>query len=92
MFTCLTQIIRRLLVVFALENSLFQSLLLLSSAHFQEVKDDYIFECEVNGQTQKAKVTIFQSVGDPLFYGKIYSAKDAKSEEDGPDLHLIHPP
>ncbi|KAG5284001.1 hypothetical protein AALO_G00021850 [Alosa alosa] len=58
----------------------------------KEVKDDYIFECEVNGQTQKTKVTMFQSVGDPLFYGKIYSAKDSKSEEDAPDLHLIHPP
>ncbi|XP_062392408.1 transcription factor SPT20 homolog isoform X1 [Sardina pilchardus] len=58
----------------------------------QEVKDDYTFECEVNGQTQKTKVTIFQSVGDPLFYGKIFSAKDSKTEEDVPDLHLIHPP
>ncbi|XP_063059464.1 transcription factor SPT20 homolog isoform X2 [Engraulis encrasicolus] len=57
----------------------------------QEVKDDYIFECEVNGQTQKMKVSIFQLVGDPQFYGKIYSAKDSKSEEDGPELHLIHP-
>uniref|UniRef100_A0AAY4EK37 Spt20-like SEP domain-containing protein n=1 Tax=Denticeps clupeoides TaxID=299321 RepID=A0AAY4EK37_9TELE len=42
----------------------------------QEVKDDYIFECEVGGQAQRTKVTIFQSVGDPLVYGKIYSAKD----------------
>ncbi|KAL2094261.1 hypothetical protein ACEWY4_008980 [Coilia grayii] len=58
----------------------------------QEVKDDYIFECEVNGQARKIKVTIFQLLGDPLFYGKIYSAKDSKSEEDAPDLHLIHPP
>ncbi|XP_031428433.1 transcription factor SPT20 homolog [Clupea harengus] len=58
----------------------------------QDIKDDYIFECEVSGQTQKTKVTIFQSVGDPMFHGKIYSAKDSKCEEEGPDLHLIHPP
>ncbi|XP_036380917.1 transcription factor SPT20 homolog isoform X3 [Megalops cyprinoides] len=58
----------------------------------QEVKDDYLFECEVGGQVQKTKVSIFQSVGDPLVYGKIYSAKDPRSEEDANDLHLIHPP
>ncbi|XP_018610940.1 transcription factor SPT20 homolog isoform X1 [Scleropages formosus] len=58
----------------------------------KEVKDDYIFECEVGGQIQKTKVTIFQSVGDPLVYGKIYTAKDSKSSDDGNDLHLIHPP
>uniref|UniRef100_A0AAY4EIL0 Spt20-like SEP domain-containing protein n=1 Tax=Denticeps clupeoides TaxID=299321 RepID=A0AAY4EIL0_9TELE len=44
----------------------------------QEVKDDYIFECEVGGQAQRTKVTIFQSVGDPLVYGKIYSAKESR--------------
>uniref|UniRef100_A0A671RYQ7 Transcription factor SPT20 homolog n=1 Tax=Sinocyclocheilus anshuiensis TaxID=1608454 RepID=A0A671RYQ7_9TELE len=53
---------------------------------------DYIFECEVGGQPQRTKVTIFQSMGDPQVYGKIYSAKDSKSEEDVTDLHLIHPP
>ncbi|KAJ8412500.1 hypothetical protein AAFF_G00128360 [Aldrovandia affinis] len=58
----------------------------------QEVKDDYLFECEVGGQIQKTRVSIFQSIGDPLVYGKIYSAKDPKSEEDTHDLHLIHPP
>ena len=61
-------------------------------SRLQDIKDDYIFECEVSGQTQKTKVTIFQSVGDPMFHGKIYSAKDSKCEEEGPDLHLIHPP
>uniref|UniRef100_A0A8C1YU49 SPT20 homolog, SAGA complex component n=1 Tax=Cyprinus carpio TaxID=7962 RepID=A0A8C1YU49_CYPCA len=58
----------------------------------QDVRDDYIFECEVGGQPQRTKVTIFQSMGDPLVYGKIYSARDSKSEEDVTDLHLIHPP
>uniref|UniRef100_A0A673LYQ0 Spt20-like SEP domain-containing protein n=1 Tax=Sinocyclocheilus rhinocerous TaxID=307959 RepID=A0A673LYQ0_9TELE len=58
----------------------------------QDVRDDYIFECEVGGQPQRTKVTIFQSMGDPQVYGKIYSAKDSKSEEDVTDLHLIHPP
>ncbi|XP_065116574.1 transcription factor SPT20 homolog isoform X1 [Paramisgurnus dabryanus] len=58
----------------------------------QDVRDDYIFECEVGGQPQRTKVTIFQPMGDPLVYGKIYSAKDSRSEDDVTDLHLIHPP
>ncbi|XP_062869648.1 transcription factor SPT20 homolog isoform X2 [Trichomycterus rosablanca] len=57
-----------------------------------DIKDDYVFECEVGGQPQKTKVTVFQSVGNPQLYGKIFSSKDTKSEEDSPDLHLIHPP
>uniref|UniRef100_A0A672N7H0 SPT20 homolog, SAGA complex component n=1 Tax=Sinocyclocheilus grahami TaxID=75366 RepID=A0A672N7H0_SINGR len=39
----------------------------------QDVRDDYIFECEVGGQPQRTKVTIFQSMGDPQVYGKIYT-------------------
>ncbi|XP_017273687.1 transcription factor SPT20 homolog isoform X1 [Kryptolebias marmoratus] len=58
----------------------------------EEVIDDYTFECEVGGQAQKTKVSIFQSMGDPLVYGKIYCAKDRKAEEDSADLKLIHPP
>ncbi|XP_036393318.1 transcription factor SPT20 homolog isoform X1 [Megalops cyprinoides] len=57
-----------------------------------EVKDDYIFESEMGGQVQKTKLTIFQSVGDPLMYGMIYSTKDPKSEEDGSNMPLVHPP
>uniref|UniRef100_A0A674CLL3 SPT20 homolog, SAGA complex component n=1 Tax=Salmo trutta TaxID=8032 RepID=A0A674CLL3_SALTR len=70
--------------------------------------DDYMFECEVGGKTQRTKVSlltslchtcslpptkvsIFQSVGDPLVYGKIYCAKQPKAEEDSSDLQLIHP-
>ncbi|XP_072230463.1 transcription factor SPT20 homolog isoform X1 [Leuresthes tenuis] len=58
----------------------------------EEVVDDYTFECEVGGQAQKTKVSIFQSMGDPLVYGKIYCAKEPKAEEDNTDLKLIHPP
>lgn len=58
----------------------------------QDMKDDYIFECEVGGQPQRTKVTIFQSMGDPLVYGRIYSSSDPKADEDVSDLHLIHPP
>uniref|UniRef100_A0A8B9GXT4 SPT20 homolog, SAGA complex component n=1 Tax=Astyanax mexicanus TaxID=7994 RepID=A0A8B9GXT4_ASTMX len=57
----------------------------------QDVKDDYTFECEVSGQPQRTKITIFQSTGDPLVYGKIYSAKDPKADDEISDLHLIHP-
>ncbi|KAL0994876.1 hypothetical protein UPYG_G00128610 [Umbra pygmaea] len=58
----------------------------------QEVIDDYTFECEVGGQAQRTKLSIFQSVGDPLVYGKIYCAKEPKAEEDCSILQLIHPP
>lgn len=58
----------------------------------QEIVDDYTFECEVGGQAQRTKVSIFQSMGDPLVYGKIYCAKEPKAEEDSTDLKLIHPP
>lgn len=58
----------------------------------KDMKDDYLFECEVGGQVQKTKVTIFQSVGDPQVYGEIYTAKDPKLEDGGSNLHLIHPP
>ncbi|XP_051256215.1 transcription factor SPT20 homolog isoform X3 [Dicentrarchus labrax] len=58
----------------------------------EEVVDDYTFECEVGGQAQRTKVSIFQSMGDPLVYGKIYCAKEPKAEEDSTDLKLIHPP
>ncbi|XP_035998920.1 transcription factor SPT20 homolog isoform X1 [Fundulus heteroclitus] len=57
----------------------------------EEVIDDYTFECEVGGQAQRTKVSIFQSMGDPLVYGRIYTAKEAKAEEDSADLKLIHP-
>ncbi|XP_070265324.1 transcription factor SPT20 homolog isoform X2 [Myotis yumanensis] len=39
-----------------------------------DVKDDYVFECEAGNQ--KTKLTILQSLGDPLYYGKIQPCKD----------------
>uniref|UniRef100_A0A7N8XZ50 SPT20 homolog, SAGA complex component n=1 Tax=Mastacembelus armatus TaxID=205130 RepID=A0A7N8XZ50_9TELE len=54
--------------------------------------NDYTFECEVGGQAQRTKVSIFQSMGDPLVYGKIYCTKEPKAEDDSTDLKLIHPP
>lgn len=73
-----------------LQNSLVQ--LSVSTLFTQEVVDDYTFECEVGGQAQRTKVSIYQSMGDPLVYGKIYCAKEPKAEEDNTDLKLIHPP
>ncbi|TNN63511.1 Transcription factor SPT20 [Liparis tanakae] len=58
----------------------------------EEIVDDYTFECEVGGQPKMTKVSIFQSMGDPLVYGKIYCAKEPKAEEDNSDLKLIHSP
>ncbi|KAH0628669.1 hypothetical protein JD844_010081 [Phrynosoma platyrhinos] len=47
----------------------------------QEVKDDYVFECEVGSQLQKTKLTIFQSLGNPLYYGKIQMIKNEEDNE-----------
>nr|XP_020505791.1 transcription factor SPT20 homolog isoform X4 [Labrus bergylta] len=58
----------------------------------EEVVDDYTFECEVGGQAQRTKVSIYQSMGDPRVYGKIYCAKETKAEEESNDLKLVHPP
>uniref|UniRef100_A0A669AZI9 SPT20 homolog, SAGA complex component n=1 Tax=Oreochromis niloticus TaxID=8128 RepID=A0A669AZI9_ORENI len=55
----------------------------------EEVVDDYTFECEVGGQAQRTKVSIFQSMGDPLVYGKIYCAKESKAEDDSSDLNVM---
>nr|XP_045011434.1 transcription factor SPT20 homolog isoform X7 [Jaculus jaculus] len=46
-----------------------------------DVKDDYVFECEAGNQYQKTRLTILQSVGDPLYYGKIQPCK-ADEESD----------
>ncbi|KAM5312833.1 transcription factor SPT20 homolog isoform 5-T10 [Glossophaga mutica] len=45
-----------------------------------DMKDDYVFECEAG--TQRTKLTILQSLGDPLYYGKIQPCKDDE-ETDG---------
>lgn len=47
-----------------------------------DVKDDYVFECETGNQ--KTKLTIFQSLGDPLYYGKIQPCK----EDEEIDSHM----
>uniref|UniRef100_A0A8C4GJ73 SPT20 homolog, SAGA complex component n=1 Tax=Dicentrarchus labrax TaxID=13489 RepID=A0A8C4GJ73_DICLA len=54
------------LVLHVLQSSFIQ--LSLSTLFTQEVVDDYTFECEVGGQAQRTKVSIFQSMGDPLGY------------------------
>ncbi|XP_054859014.1 transcription factor SPT20 homolog isoform X2 [Eublepharis macularius] len=48
-----------------------------------EIKDDYVFESEVGSQLQKTKLTIFQSLGNPLYYGKIQMIK-GDEDNDGP--------
>lgn len=73
-------------------SQIIQYCMFLRTFFKQEIVDDYTFECEVGGQAQKTKVSIFQSMGDPLVYGKIYCAKEQKAEEENTDLKLIHPP
>ncbi|XP_053772360.1 transcription factor SPT20 homolog isoform X7 [Desmodus rotundus] len=45
-----------------------------------DMKDDYVFECEAG--TQRTKLTILQSLGDPLYYGKIQPCREDE-ETDG---------
>ncbi|XP_040439652.1 transcription factor SPT20 homolog isoform X8 [Falco naumanni] len=47
-----------------------------------EIKDDYVFECEVGNQLQKTKLTIFQSLGNPLYYGKIQTLKGDEENDN----------
>ncbi|XP_061495097.1 transcription factor SPT20 homolog isoform X8 [Rhineura floridana] len=56
-----------------------------------EIKDDYVFECEVGSHLQKTKLTIFQSLGNPLYYGKIQMIKSDKDNESSatPSQFLI---
>ncbi|XP_054989810.1 transcription factor SPT20 homolog isoform X9 [Sorex araneus] len=53
-----------------------------------DVKDDYVFECEAGNQYQKTKLTILQSLGDPLYYGKIQPCKD--DEENDSQMSPSH--
>ncbi|XP_072466483.1 transcription factor SPT20 homolog isoform X26 [Notamacropus eugenii] len=46
-----------------------------------EIKEDYVFECEVGSQFQKTKLTIFQSLGNPLYYGKIQTYRSDEETE-----------
>ncbi|XP_073439345.1 transcription factor SPT20 homolog isoform X3 [Dendrobates tinctorius] len=39
-----------------------------------ETKEDYIFECENSTPFQKAKLTVFQNVGNPLYFGKMQAS------------------
>ncbi|XP_028904337.1 transcription factor SPT20 homolog isoform X1 [Ornithorhynchus anatinus] len=56
-----------------------------------EIKDDYVFECEVGSQFQKTKLTIFQSLGNPLYYGKIQTFKGGEENDNmaSPSQFLI---
>ncbi|XP_077202316.1 transcription factor SPT20 homolog isoform X4 [Paroedura picta] len=55
-----------------------------------EIKDDYIFECEVGSQLQKTKLTVFQSLGNPLYYGKIQMLKgDEEGDSQASPSHFL---
>ncbi|XP_053564406.1 transcription factor SPT20 homolog isoform X2 [Bombina bombina] len=48
-----------------------------------DMKDDYLFECESGKPFQKAKLTVSQTVGNPLFFGKMQTYK-SDDESDLP--------
>ncbi|XP_053157167.1 transcription factor SPT20 homolog isoform X14 [Hemicordylus capensis] len=54
-----------------------------------EVKDDYVFECEVGSQLEKTKLTIFQSLGNPLYYGKVQMIKGDEDENPATPSHFL---
>ncbi|KAH0504091.1 Transcription factor SPT20-like protein [Microtus ochrogaster] len=56
-----------------------------------DVKDDYVFECEGGTQHQKTKLTILQSLGDPLYYGKIqpWKADEESDSQMSPSQFII---
>ncbi|KAG8584993.1 hypothetical protein GDO81_004852 [Engystomops pustulosus] len=39
-----------------------------------ETKEEYIFECENGTPFQKAKLTVFQNIGNPLYFGKMQTS------------------
>lgn len=41
-----------------------------------------MFECEIGNQLQKTKLTIFQSLGNPLYYGKIQTLKGDEENDN----------
>ncbi|XP_070597870.1 transcription factor SPT20 homolog isoform X11 [Erythrolamprus reginae] len=53
-----------------------------------EIKDDYVFECESGNHFQKTKLTIFQSLGNPLYYGKIQTLNN-DADNESPSHFLI---
>ncbi|XP_018103162.1 transcription factor SPT20 homolog isoform X3 [Xenopus laevis] len=46
-----------------------------------EMKEDYIFECESGSPFQKAKLTVFQNVGNPLYFGRLQTFKSQGDNE-----------
>lgn len=50
-----------------------------------DTRDDYLFECESESSISKAKLTIFQNTGNPLYFGKMQTSM---TEEDD----NFHPP
>ncbi|XP_068123192.1 transcription factor SPT20 homolog isoform X2 [Hyperolius riggenbachi] len=39
-----------------------------------DTKEDYLFDCESGSPFQKAKLSIFQNTGNPLFFGKMQTS------------------
>ncbi|XP_063285214.1 transcription factor SPT20 homolog isoform X4 [Pelobates fuscus] len=56
-----------------------------------EMKEDYLFELESGSPFQKAKLTVFQNKGNPLYYGKLQTYKTEEESENrlSPSQFLI---
>uniref|UniRef100_A0A8C5R685 SPT20 homolog, SAGA complex component n=1 Tax=Leptobrachium leishanense TaxID=445787 RepID=A0A8C5R685_9ANUR len=56
-----------------------------------EMKDDYLFELESGDPFQRAKLTVFQNKGNPLYYGKLQTYKSEEESENrlSPSQFLI---
>ncbi|XP_053312316.1 transcription factor SPT20 homolog [Spea bombifrons] len=56
-----------------------------------EMKEDYLFELESGSPFQKAKLTVFQNVGNPLYYGRMQTYKSDEENDNrlSPSQFLI---
>ncbi|KAG8452760.1 hypothetical protein GDO86_004522 [Hymenochirus boettgeri] len=55
-----------------------------------EMKDDYLFEFESGSPFQKAKLTVFQNVGNPLYFGKMHASKsDGDNDYNFPSSQFL---
>ncbi|XP_029458598.1 transcription factor SPT20 homolog isoform X2 [Rhinatrema bivittatum] len=52
-----------------------------------DMKEDYTFECESGASFQKARLSIFQTMGNPLYYGKMQTFRGDEEND-----HLLSAP
>ncbi|KAM9319857.1 transcription factor SPT20 homolog [Gastrophryne carolinensis] len=54
-----------------------------------DTKEDYEFECESRSPFHRAKLTIFQNVGNPLYFGKMQTSKSNEDDYHAPSSQFL---